>query len=105
MALTIENATIGYNANEVEQALTNLNTKCIVETISSMRKGYEDLVSAVNEAWVGKSAETFKNNMLTDINTIEGALNSTYDVLKSEMYQIVNTMQENEENVLQERGA
>lgn len=92
MALNINNATIGFDVNNVESALNNLNTRCIQDTINRMNMSMSKLRDYVDSAWVGASAEQFKNNMETDKNKISQALQDTYDVLKSEMYQIVNEM-------------
>lgn len=92
MALNIEGATIGFDSNNVETALNNLNTKCIQDTINKMNSSMSSLREWVDAAWVGASADQFKKNMETDKEKISEALRSTYDILKSEMYQIVNEM-------------
>ena len=92
MALNIENATIGFDSNNVETALNNLNTKCIQDTINKMNNSMQSLRDYVDSAWVGASADQFKKNMESDKEKISLALGDTYDVLKSEMYQIVNEM-------------
>ena len=92
MALNIENATIGFDANNVETALNNLNTKVIQDTINKMNSSMQSLRDYVDAAWVGASAEQFKTNMELDKEKISESLTATYDVLKSQMYQIVNEM-------------
>ena len=92
MALNIENATIGFDENNVEKSLNNLNVRCIGETIDLMKTSYMNLQTAVDAAWVGASADQFKKNVLSDINVISESLQETYEILKSEMYQVVNEM-------------
>ena len=92
MALNIENATIGFDENNVEKSLNNLNVRCIGETIDLMKSSYMNLQTAVDAAWVGASAEQFKKNVLSDIDVISQSLQDTYEILKSEMYQVVNEM-------------
>lgn len=92
MALNIENATIGFDANNVETALSNLNTRVIQDTIQKMNNSMSQLREYVDSAWVGASANQFKTNMESDKSHISQALQDTYDVLKSEMYQIINEM-------------
>lgn len=104
MALNIENATIGFDENNVETALNNLNTKCIQDTITKMNNSMAGLREYVDSAWVGASAEQFKNNMEADKNKIAQSLQDTYDVLKSEMYQIVNEMAAADEELVKGRG-
>ncbi len=92
MALNIENATIGFDSNNIETALQNLNTRVIQDTINKMNQSMNGLRGYVDEAWVGASAEQFKDNIESDKKVIAESLQDTYGVLKSEMYQIVNEM-------------
>lgn len=105
MALNIEGATIGYDVNNVQQALNNLNVNCIEKTIEQMKSSYHDLETAVDDAWHGASANTFKQNIWTDIDTISKTLKSTYDILESELYQIMNVMAEADSELVQERSS
>lgn len=104
MALTIENASIGFDANNIQEALNNLNTNVIRNTIIAMNQSMSTLREFVDSAWVGSSAEQFKNNMETDKEKIAQALEDTYEVLKSEMYQIVNEMQAADEELVKARA-
>lgn len=104
MALNIENATIGFDANNVETALNNLNTKVIQDTITKMTSSMSTLRDYVDSAWVGASAEQFKTNMESDKEKISQSLRDTYEVLKSEMYQIVNEMAEVDAELVKGRG-
>lgn len=105
MALTIENASMGFDANNVQTALNNLNTRVIQDTINAMNKSMSDLVTAVDNAWVGASAEKFKKNMEADKQVIVNGLNDSYEVLKSEMQQIMTELAAREESLINERGA
>lgn len=101
--LNIENATIGFDVNNVERGLNNLNVRCIGETIDLMKTSYMNLQAAVDAAWVGTSAEQFKKNVLSDINVISEALQETYGLLRSEMYQVVNGMVEADAELVKAR--
>ena len=103
MALNIEGATIGFDANNVETALNNLNTRCIQDAITRMNNSMQGLRDYVDSAWVGSSAEQFKTNMETDKEKIAQSLQDTYEVLKSEMYQIVNEMSAADEALVKGR--
>ena len=92
MALNIENSTIGFDARNVEKALSNLNSQCIEEAIHAMDKGVSDLETALKDAWVGESADQFFQNMLTDKEFISGKLRETFNILREMMYQIMNEM-------------
>lgn len=104
MALNIENATIGFDANNIQEALNNLNTKCIQDTITKMNQSMDRLRTSVDSAWVGQSADIFKENMNTDKESIIKSLNETYENLRSEMYQIANQMAEADSNLVNRRG-
>lgn len=105
MALNIEGASIGFDANNVQKALNNLKTGVIQDTITLMQSGLLDLYTAVNDAWVGASAEQFKKNMNTDMNKVSNALSDTYDILVSEMDQIINAMKAADEELVKGRDA
>ena len=104
MALTIEGASIGFDANEIQALLNDMNTKCIQDTISKMNTGMSDLRNAVDAGWVGASAEQFKKNMETDKETISNALNTAFEVLKEELNNIVAKMSEMDEGLIQARS-
>ena len=105
MALDIGGATLGVDANNIQEALNRLNVECIQETITLMNTSMSSLRDAVDSAWVGQSAEVFKSNMEKDKETISKALNDAYEVLKSEMYQIVNEMEAADAELVKERNA
>lgn len=104
MALNIENATIGFDVNNVEAALNNLNTKVIQDAITKMNAKMSDLRNYVDSAWVGASAEQFKQNMESDKEKISQSLRDTYDILKSEMYQIISEMAAADEELVNRRA-
>ena len=56
MALNIEKATLGYDANNVTDAINSLNTDVIVESETKLRNSLSTLFSAVDAVWVGQSA-------------------------------------------------
>ncbi len=104
MALTIQGADIGYDANEVQTALNNIHTQVIEEAQNQLRQQLTQLDASVDEIWVGQSAETFKKNMQTDVDAICQGLNDTYEILKNEFSQITASMAEIDANLVQERG-
>lgn len=104
MSLNIEGATIGFDANNIEDALSNLNTQVIQQTIDKMNTEMGNLREYVDSAWVGASAEQFKTNMETDKDKVIQGLRDTYDALRSEMYQIVNEMSAADEELVKGRS-
>ncbi len=104
MALQIGNADIGADANGVQQAINNLRTHVIQDTISKMNGSMESLRASVDDAWVGHSAEIFKENMQNDKKTISEALEQTFEGLQNEINQIVSRMGEADENLIKGRN-
>lgn len=103
MALNIEGATLGYDANNVQAAFNSLNENVIAETITQMTSSMSTLREAVDAVWVGQSAEKFKENMEYDKNYIIDCLNQTKEVLHTELNEIVNKMDEVDQNLVQGR--
>ena len=56
MALTIQGADIGFDANEVQAALNDIHTQVIEQAQNDLRRQLSDLDNAVDEIWVGQSA-------------------------------------------------
>lgn len=104
MALDIERATLGYDANNVQEALNSLNLKVIEGSKIKLRNSLLTLRAAVDVVWVGQSAEQFKKNMDYDVDTICKALDETRGVLETELHEIVNKMDEVDQNLVQGRG-
>lgn len=104
MALDIERATLGYDANNVQEALNSLNLKVIEGSKIKLRNSLLTLRAAVDVVWVGQSAEQFKKNMDYDVDTICKALDETQGVLETELHEIVNKMDEVDQNLVQGRG-
>ncbi len=103
MALNIEGATLGYDANNVQAAFNSLNQEVIGETIILLKQGLEKLNQATDQVWVGQSAEQFKKNMQYDADFISERLEETRDILKTELDEIVNKMDEVDQNLVKGR--
>lgn len=104
MALNIEGATLGYDANNVMAAFNSLNQVVIGETVQKLQQGTAGVRSDVDSVWVGASAEQFKKNIDFDADVISKALYETREVLKGELAQIVIKMDEVDQNLVSERG-
>lgn len=105
MGLSIDGATIGYDANELNDAMQRLNTEVISVAIEKMTSGMETLRDQVDAVWVGKSAESFKNNMEFDKKVIIDALEKIRDEeIRGFMDQIVSNFDEIDQNLVKERS-
>ena len=103
MALNIEGATLGFDANNVQAAINSLNTEVIENTKVTMNQKLSELRTAVDTIWVGASAEQFKKNMEFDVNKICSQLDETKKILEEELYNIVNKMGELDQNLIKGR--
>lgn len=103
MALTIEGATVGYDVAGVQKLLVDIKTQVIEEASKKMKSSLSTLNAAVDEVWAGHSADTFKKNMKTDVNSICNALDKTYDALYSEVNQIIKAMGQVDQNLVKKR--
>ncbi len=92
MALSIENATFGYDANGLQQAINNLNLKCVTETISAINGGMADLRSSVDAAWKGQAAEKFKTKMEEDADEVSSAIQEAGEALTSSLKTFVSNL-------------
>lgn len=105
MGLTINNATIGYDIQELQSAINRLNIEVISETMNKMDAGMDKLFQTVDAVWAGKSAIVFKDNMQHDKDSIKKALATIRDdVIASFMQQIVDGFNDIDENIVSERS-
>lgn len=74
MALNIEGATHGYDSNNVQNLINHINVKCVSDTISALNLGISTLRSEIDNAWVGASAEKFKEKVENDANEVSKAI-------------------------------
>lgn len=104
MTLNIEKATLGYDANNVTEAINSLNTDVIIASQNKLKSSLSTLFTAVDEVWAGQSAQQFKKNMEYDVGVICQSLDDTHKVLETELNEIVNKMDEVDQNLVQGRG-
>ena len=60
MALTIENASIGYDANNLQSTLNNIHNNCVESTKTALKTNLDELRTAIDECWVGSSGTNAK---------------------------------------------
>mgnify|MGYP002766197429 FL=1 len=74
MALNFENSTFGYDSEGLQHLINEINVNCIANTISAMRTGLNAINTSVDQAWVGQSANRFKDSVQEDANIVIDAL-------------------------------
>ena len=102
-ALTIENATVGYDSDKVATLMSDIRANVIDSASQAMTDSLEALNTAVDQAWAGHSAKVFKENMQKDVDTVKKALDDTYTVLHNEIIQIVKAMHQVDQELIQRR--
>ena len=103
MALTIEGATLGYDANGIQKYISEINTKLVEDACTQLQTHLSELRAATDAVWVGQSAETFKTNMEHDVDAICAAMRESRDVLVAELTELGNRMGQLDENLVQPR--
>ena len=103
MALTIEGADVGYDKSGTDKLIADIKANVIEKAASEMKSNLNTLETSVDEIWVGHSADQFKQNMNTDVQNISDALNKTYEVLVSEINQIVSAMSQVDQELIKAR--
>jgi len=100
MALTLEGASIGVDANGVTALINDINTQVVEETCNKLDSGLGDLHAAVDAVWVGKSAENFKANLETNANNIKQCINDTKEELVAVLNEIVQNFNQMDEELV-----
>lgn len=103
MALNIEGASLGYDANGVQSYINDINTNLVEEACTQLQTGLAGLRTATDQVWVGQSAETFKTNMEHDVDAICAAMRESREVLIAELKELANRMGQLDENLVQPR--
>lgn len=85
MALDINGATVGYDAEGLNTLLTNIKANVIEEAKEALKNSESKLDEALDAIWQGKSEETFKSNMHEDVLKVCDALDTAYNSLNAEV--------------------
>lgn len=92
MPLTIQGATVGYDAAGIDQLKQDIHMKCVEEAKNDLDSNYNTLEEAIDQIWVGQSAERFKDNMKSDVKSVKKALDECYKVFEGELNAIASEM-------------
>ena len=103
MALTIDNASVGYDASGVVKVAKAFEST--VEAATAKLKSDKDGVKKdVDKFWQGGGADTFKNNIESDVTNIVNALDKAKKVFRRELYAIINAMDKLDDNLIKARA-
>lgn len=81
--LNFESSTFGYDSEGLTQLINEINIKCIEQTRTSMLNGLNALNQAVDAAWVGDSANRFKEKIDEDAKAIIKAIEAAGEECKN----------------------
>ncbi len=101
--LTIEGATVGYDTDGVTKMINDVRISVVDEAAKKLTDSVETLNAEIDQIWVGQSADTFKENMKLDVETISQALKESFGVLVAEVSQIVREMNRVDEQLIEKR--
>ena len=103
MALNIDGATIGYDANSMATTLDHIHNNCVVEAQNSLRTNMATLRESVHACWVGQSANTYLENMQTDVDQIIQGLEEAYRGLEAEFKKALSGLAEIDQQLVDKR--
>ena len=105
MALTIDNATDGYDPAGVDGLLQRIQIEVINEATLQMETKRKNLNDTLDDIWQGKSEKIFKSNMKYHIEIAKKSMEDAYDSMKTSVYQIIGRMYEVDQNLVKEEAA
>jgi len=85
MALTLEGATFGYDAQGLAALKRHLKINCIGLAETTLKKGINEIEQKVDASWVGTSAKKYKNKFDTDVKTTITKLKDLGDKIEAEL--------------------
>lgn len=103
MALTIENATLGYDSNGIEKAIRDINGNYIEKVCSDLNRNLDNLKTTIDQIWVGTSASIFKSNMDKDVSSVCAALRESVSILETDLRNAGAYLREVDENLIKPR--
>ena len=97
-------STVGYDTQGVENMLREIKTKVIIEAAEEMKTSVNALTEAIDNIWVGASADQFKENIQNDVTKISNKLEESYNMLEKKIWDIVSSMVEADQNIIKNRS-
>lgn len=94
MALNLEGSSIGFDENAASAAVELAKGHLVDGTRGILTANELLLRGRVDNVWVGNSAEVFKKNFSTDIDTIKKNLEKSFEIYSKEMVAISKAMGE-----------
>ena len=101
--LNIGGATIGYDSSNLQKTFDNLHTSCVSDTKKIMKSKTENIENSVLKAWVGTSADMFKDNWDRDVDYVSKKLDEVSKQLEDQFNTIIKSMNKKEDAIVSKR--
>ena len=85
MALTLDKSTFGYDASELPALINEIRVNCIEAAEKTMNAGLAGIEAAVDDSWVGASADKYKEKFREDVQTTISKLHDIGDQVEAEL--------------------
>lgn len=105
MALDISGASIGFDAQGVNNLMEEIHTEVIDATIKCMQSKSSEIETWVSDAWVGQSADNFVKNLKSFEMEIANALEKAEEGLRSEFNQIQSEIKSADEDLIKDESS
>ncbi len=90
--LNIEQASVGYDVQGIQEFLNNLNLNVIDALTQKINDSMSTLREATDEVWVGQAADAFKAKLERDSRTMIETLNGIEDDVRGQFAQIAKNV-------------
>lgn len=92
MNFGIDQATVGYDKQGLQQVINNLNTNVFLASQNVIRASLPEVREAIDSCWQGQSAIAFKNRLDKDSQTMIDALSDLKDQCETQIWQIAKNI-------------
>lgn len=99
MALNIERATEGYDSSNLGTLKDEIKTSCIDPAVSQLKVELETLKTAIDEIWVGDSANRFKDKMEKHVESAQRQMKEKRNEIDSFLEGVIGQLRSVDENI------
>lgn len=102
MALDISGAKVGYSTTGIQEFLEKLNVDVIDALVQEINTTIPNLVSTVDNVWMGQAAQAFKEKLERDSDTMMKTLSQIKEDVKGEFAQIAKNIDTYDSGIAEE---
>ena len=97
--LSIDQATLGYDTQGMQDAVNRLNLFVFTEIVVSLRNAIVPLNLAVDSMWAGQAANAFKNKFEKDVEVMADTLDQLRDQVEGQFATIATNVDQYDSDV------